>query len=99
VIATYQLEHPELTLQRLCEVLSVSRSWFYDRPISLLPDEEETRLRDKIERIVLEFPGYGYRRVTAELRDQGEIVNHKKVLRILREESLLCRLKKRGSIK
>lgn len=95
MIATYQQEHPELPLQRLCDVLSISRSWFYERPVSLLPDEAETDLRDRIERIVLEFPRYGYRRVTAELRDQGEIINHKKVLRILREESLLCRLKKR----
>lgn len=95
MIAIYQQEHPRLPLQRLCEVLSVSRSWFYERPASLLPDEADTRLRDQIERIVLEFPRYGYRRVTAELHDQGEIVNHKKVLRILRKESLLCRLKKR----
>jgi putative transposase len=95
VIAAYREEHPGASLLELCSALDVSRSWFYDRPFSLLPDEEETRLRDRIERIVLELPGYGYRRVTAELQAQGEIVNRKRVLRILREESLLCRLKKR----
>ena len=52
-------------------------------------------LRDAIEQIVLEFPGYGYRRVTAALRREGWRVNHKRVLRIMRHESLLCQLKRR----
>lgn len=95
MIQAYPEERSETAIQDLCVALNVSRSWFYERPNSLLPDEADTQLRDRIERIVLEFPGYGYRRVTAELKAQGEIVNHKKVLRILREESLLCRLKKR----
>ena len=43
----------------------------------------------------MEFPGYGYRRVTAALRREGWSVNHKRVLRIMREESLLCQLKRR----
>jgi putative transposase len=56
-------------------------------------------LRDAIERIVLEFPGYGYRRVTAALRREGWRVNHKKrVLRIMRHESLLCQLKRRFKV-
>jgi len=95
VINAYRQEHTDTAIQDLCAALNVSRSWFYDRPDSLLPDEEETQLRDRIERIVLEFPGYGYRRVTAELKAQGEVINRKRVLRILREESLLCHLKKR----
>ena len=44
---------------------------------------------------MLEFAGYGYRRVTAALRRAGWTVNHKRVLRIMREESLLCQLKRR----
>jgi putative transposase len=51
-------------------------------------------LRDVIERIVLEFPGYGYRRVTAELHRQHWEVNHKRVLRIMRAEALLCQLQR-----
>jgi transposase InsO family protein len=47
-------------------------------------------------KIVLDFPGYGYRRVTAELRRQSWQVNHKRVLRIMRAESLLCQLKRSG---
>ena len=48
-------------------MLSVSRSWFYARPHAPTQAERDVALRDAIERIVLEFPGYGYRRVTAEL--------------------------------
>ena len=58
-------------------------------------DAQETALRDAIERIVLDFPGYGYRRVTKALQRDGRPVNHKRVLRVMREESLLCQLKRR----
>jgi transposase InsO family protein len=59
------------------------------------PDADDTALRDRIEQIVLEFPGYGYRRVTATLHREQQPVNHKHVLRIMREESLLCQLHRR----
>ena len=52
-------------------------------------------LRDRIEAICLEFPGYGYRRVTRQLKRDHRIVNHKKVLRIMRESDLLCRMKRK----
>ncbi len=58
-------------------------------------DTESVRLRDVIERIALDFPGYGYRRVTKALIREGWNVNHKRVLRVMREESLLCHLKRR----
>ena len=51
-------------------------------------------LREAIERITLAFPAYGYRRVTAQLQRDGDAVNHKRVLRVMREESLLCHLKR-----
>lgn len=55
---------------------------------------EAVALRDAIEAIILDFPGYGYRRVTHALQRAGWKVNHKRVLRIMREESLLCHLKR-----
>jgi len=88
-------QHPELSVERLCELFSVSRSWYYERGGQPESDAEEIALRDEIERIILEFSGYGYRRVTHALKRQGWDVNHKRVLRIMREESLLCHLKKR----
>jgi putative transposase len=52
-------------------------------------------LRDKIETICLGFPRYGYRRVTAALKREAKQINHKKVLRLMRESDLLCRVKRR----
>ena len=88
-------EHPEMSIEKLCELMGVSRSWYYARPPAREKARKDVVLRDAIERIVLEFPGYGYRRVTAALRREGWAVNHKRVLRIMREESLLCQLKRR----
>ena len=75
--------------------MGVSRSWYYERTPAGQEDHKDVELRDAIERIVLEFPGYGYRRVTAALRREGWRVNHKRALRLMREESLLCQLKHR----
>jgi transposase InsO family protein len=99
VIASFRSECPDAGLSVLCAALGVSRSWFYQRPVAAEPTEGEIALRDAIERIALAFPGYGYRRVTAQLRRDGWVgeraVNHKRVLRVMREECLLCRLRKR----
>ena len=54
------------------------------------PAEEEMNLRSAIQDVVLEHRWrYGYRRVTAQLRQCGMIVNHKRVARIMREDNLL----------
>jgi transposase InsO family protein len=82
-----------LSVRQACAVLQISRSWLYaarQRDI----DAAAIALRDRIEAIVAEFPGYGYRRVTHTLHRAGQLVNHKRVLRIMREESLLCQLKR-----
>jgi len=48
------------------------------------------KLRDAIQRIALEFPSYGWPRMTAELRRRGWAVNHKRVYRLMRQDNLLC---------
>ncbi len=88
-------DHPELSLVQLCELHGISRSWYYDQLNQAEQNVQDIVLRDQIERIILEFSGYGYRRVTHELARQGWTVNHKRVLRIMQEESLLCHLKKK----
>ena len=93
-MSSLQQEFPSLSLRQLCDLLSVSRSWVYERPHAPTQVQRDVTLRDAIERIVLEFPGYGYRRVTAELHRQQWEVNHKRVLRIRRQESLLCQLQR-----
>jgi putative transposase len=95
VIEQVREEHPEMAIEKLCYLMGVSRSWYYARPPATEKARKDVVLRDAIERIVLEFPGYGYRPVTAALRREGWAVNHKRVLRIMRQESLLCQLKRR----
>ena len=87
-------DHPSISERELCRVFEVSRSWYYECPSPEEKAAKDVELRNAIERIVLEFPGYGYRRVTKELQRGGWTVNHKRVLRIMREESILCQLKR-----
>jgi transposase InsO family protein len=94
MIGVMQEAVPEVSVRRLCQLAGVSRSWYYAR-LPQEPDEEAIALRDAIERLTLQFPGYGYRRVTHALQRDGWCVNHKRVLRIMREESLLCHLARR----
>jgi len=98
VIEQVREEHPEMSIERLCSLMGVSRSWYYERPAVAKKAKKDVALRDAIERIVLRFPGYGYRRVTAALRREGWAVNHKRVLRVMRRESLLCQLKRRFKV-
>jgi len=74
----------------LCEMTGLSRAsyhrWWVPRPA--WPVEME--LRDAMQHIALEFSAYGYRRITAELQRRGFAVNHKRVLRLMREDNLLC---------
>lgn len=96
MIAAYREQNPSAPLSHLCAALDVNRSWLYARRKASEPDEEVVALRGRIEEIVLEWPRYGYRRVTEQLHREGwPPVNNKRVLRILRQESLLCRLKER----
>jgi transposase InsO family protein len=77
--------------------MKLSRSSFYYNPRGKRPDQMkvEADLRGRIEAICLGFPRYGYRRVTWQLKREGKQVNHKKVLRLMRESDLLCRVKRR----
>lgn len=76
--------------------MGMARSTFYYRAQGpcVLQEIEEADLRDRIEQVVVEYPRYGYRRVTHHLRREGFKVNHKRVSRIMREESLQCQVKR-----
>jgi len=69
-------------------------NYYYTPTASIWKDKQDADLRDRIEQIVCEFAGYGYRRVTKQLHREGILVNHKKALRIIRESSLLCAIKR-----
>jgi len=76
--------------QRLCGLATVSRAGFYRWQHALPAADSDLDLRDEIQRIALEWPCYGRRRVTAELQRRGWTVNHKRVWRLMREDNLLC---------
>lgn len=77
-------------------MIDLPRSTYYYPPRNREEKlKQDADLRDRIEQIVLDFPGYGYRRVTRQLHREGIRVNHKRVLRIMRQEGLLCRKKRR----
>ena len=75
----------------ICRVLGLPRSSFYYRQKE---SPQELELIDQIESIAAEYPRYGYRRITAELRRRGYHVNHKKVLRIMGQNNLLVQVKR-----
>lgn len=84
-----------IPLQRMCALSDVSRAGFYRWVNAPDPVDRHMDLRDEIQRIALEYPYYGWRRVQLELDRRGWIVNHKLVRRIMREDNLLCLRRRR----
>jgi putative transposase len=79
-----------LTTDRMCTLAGVGRAGFYRYPPDPPAPDSDPELGDAIQRIALEFPSYGWRRVTAELERKGFAVNHKRVYRCMRQDNLLC---------
>ena len=77
-------------MKRRCELGEVSRSGFYRGRREKSSTDRDLQLRDALQRIALEFPSYGWPRITPELKRRGWVVNHKRVYRIMREDNLLC---------
>lgn len=75
-----------------CELAEVSRAGFYRHWGEHEPLEAEMELRHRIQQIALEEGNrkYGYRRVCRQLRREDWQVNHKRVLRLMRQDNLLC---------
>jgi transposase InsO family protein len=84
----------ELTVERMCALTGVNRAGYYRHWRRSAPRQEETAVRDAIQRIALSNRRYGYRRIAAQLRRDGLVANHKRVLRLMRRDNLLC-LRKR----
>lgn len=80
----------ELSIERMCQLAGVSRAGFYRHWQERSPASSDTDLRDAIQRVALAHRHYGYRRLAAHLRREGRIVNRKRVLRLMREDNLLC---------
>jgi putative transposase len=80
-----------LSIERMCQLVGVSRAGFYRSLQEQEPVQEGMEVRSAIQRIAVEHRRrYGYRRITAELRRRGMLVNHKRVARMMREDNLLA---------
>jgi putative transposase len=74
----------------LCQMTGLNRAGFYRWRAPRQSTPVEMEIRDQMQKVALESPAYGYRRITAELQQRGFAVNHKHVLRMMREDNLLC---------
>jgi putative transposase len=74
----------------LCQMTGLSRAGFYRWRVPRQATPVEMELRDQMQKVALESPAYGYRRITCELQQRGFEVNHKRVLRMMRQDNLLC---------
>jgi putative transposase len=74
----------------LCQMTGLSRAGFYRWRAPRAATPVDMEIRDQMQKVALESPAYGYRRITAELQESGFAVNHKRVLRMMREDNLLC---------
>jgi putative transposase len=89
------MTHPQgegsiAAIEALCAMAGVSRAAYYRHWDEHAPLVQETALRDAVQRLAIAHRHYGYRRITALLKRDGWVVNHKRVARILREDNLLC---------
>lgn len=83
------------SLMAACDAARLSRAGFYRHLDEHAPRHADTELREQIQEICLNSRCYGARRVTAELRAQGHLINRKRVVRLMRIDNLLCLRKRR----
>lgn len=81
----------KLSVERMCTLAEISRAGFYRWLKTKEPAAEETAVRSAIQEIAVQHRRcYGYRRITAQLRQRGMVVNRKRVLRMMQEDNLLA---------
>jgi putative transposase len=86
---------PALSVRRMCRVLALGRATYY-RCRRVSPGRKrDGKLRRQVRRLALAWPAYGYRRLTQALRRRGVIATHKRVLRLMHEERLVARRRRR----
>lgn len=74
----------------LCAMTGLNRAGYYRFRLPREGIPVAMELRDEMQKIAWQWPSYGYRRITAELQRRHFAVNHKRVLRLMREDNLLC---------
>ena len=84
-----------LSVMRMCEAAGFSRAGYYRFLDAAKPAPADMDLRDEMQKMALEWPSYGSRRITQELKVRGWEVNRKRVQRLMREDNLLCVAKRK----
>jgi putative transposase len=84
-----------LAVLQMCGLAGVSRASYYRFPDAEQPCAADLDLRHAMHKIAVEWPSYGSRRITAELRARGWNVNRKRIQRLMREDNLLCVAKRK----
>lgn len=84
-----------LSVRQQCAVLGLSRATYYRHRKQREKARRDTPLRRQVRRLARAWPAYGYRRLTRALGRCGFPANHKRVLRLMREEGLVRRQRKR----
>jgi len=92
MIAALHGENPAWSLRFLCRTLEVARSSYAYQ--SQRDEAADLALRDAVEQIAVEFPRYGYRRITVELGRRGIVANHKRVLAVMHAANLLVHVRR-----
>lgn len=82
-------------MARLCEVSGISRTTLYRHAPAPGGDQAGVEVLDRLQELACKCPCYRYRRLTAALEREGFRVNRKQVLRLMRDDNLLCLRKKR----
>lgn len=88
------IDKNEIPVRDACTAFQISKGSYYYWKGKEKQENLDKYLKKEIQGIALEFPFYGYRRVTKELHRRELGVNHKKVLRLMKEYNLICRRKK-----
>lgn len=84
-----------LGIERMCALAGLSRASYYRAWQASAPRAEATELRHQIQLLAVANRHYGHRRIAALLRHSGWVVNHKRVLRMMRQDNLLCLRRRR----
>ncbi|MBK6764761.1 MAG: IS3 family transposase [bacterium] len=89
-------ERHALAVQKACQVIALPRStYYYRQQRSEAKQQEDQKIITRLEQLAREFSRYGVRRMTAQLQHEGFVVNRKRVYRLMQEQKLLCKVKKR----
>jgi putative transposase len=76
--------------------MSIKRStYYYQKKVNITKIQQEISLKERIQQIAYKHPYYGYRRITAQLHRENMTINHKRVLKMMRQLGIQTRIKRR----